>query len=57
MASTKHKRGKEMLLLKEARERDIAESLHAYDKTNHPAGETFPMEQCVYRLKVLNTFL
>ena len=57
VASTKHKRGKERLLLKEARERDIAESLHAYDKTNHPAGETLPMEQRVYRLKVLKTFL
>jgi hypothetical protein len=57
IASSKHKRGKEKLQHKEARERDIAKCLKAYDEINHPAGETLPMEQRVYRLKVLKTFL
>ena len=57
VASNKHKRGQERLQLREARERDIAKCLKAHDKINHPAGETLPMEQRVYRLKVLKTFL
>ena len=57
IASSKHKQGKEKLQHKEARERDIAKCLKAYDEINHPAGETLPMEQRVYRLKVFKTFL
>ena len=48
--------GQERLKLKEARERDIAKCLKAHDEMNHPAGETLPMEQRVYRLKVLSHF-
>jgi hypothetical protein len=50
-------RGQERLQLREARERDIAKCLKVHDKINHPAGEMLPMEQRVYRLKVLKTFL
>ena len=53
----KHKTSKEKLTTKEAREKDIANSLKAYDTKHHPVGETLPMEQRVYRLKVLKTFL
>ena len=58
IGSNKHKSGKEKLALKEAY-RDVAECLKAHDNTNmsHPAGETLPMDQRVYRLKVLKTFV
>ena len=55
--SAKHKTGKNRLSLKEARERDIAESLVATDQQNHPVGEMLPLDQRVYRVKVLKTFL
>ena len=54
IASNKHKVGKEKLALKESRERDIAK---VNDEANHPVGETLPMEQRVYRVKVLKSFL
>ena len=59
ITSTKHKTSKEKLAKKEAKERDIATSLktYRYDDTTHPAGETLPMEQRVFRLKVVKTFL
>ena len=57
IGSNKHKSGKEKLALKEARERDIAKCLKVHDDISHPVGETLPMEQRVYRLKVLKTFL
>ena len=43
--------------MKEARERDIAKCLKVHDDMSHPVGEILPMEQRVYRLKVLKTFL
>ena len=55
--SNKHKSSKERLTLKEARERDIAKCLTVHDDVSHPVGDTLPMEQRVYRLKVLTTFL
>ena len=42
---------------KEARERDIAESLTKYNKEIHPRGETLPQEQQVYRVNVVSAFL
>ena len=57
ISSSKHKTTKEKLALKEAKVRDIATSLKAYDETAHPIGETLPMEQRIYRLKVVETFL
>ena len=53
----KHNTSKEKLSSKEAREKDIASSLKNFDTEHHPVGETLPMEQRVYRLKVLRTFL
>ena len=50
----KHKLGKERLLRKEARERDIAS---AFEVCQHPRGETLPEEERVYRAKVIWTFL
>ena len=57
VASAKHKTGKEKLGQKEAREVDIANLMKAEDKVNHPVGETLPMAQRVYRVKVLKSFL
>ena len=53
----KHKTSKEKLASKKAREKDIATSLKTFDTEHHPVGETLPMEQRLYRLKVLKTFL
>ena len=55
--SKKHIAGKGKLSLKEAKERDIAESLVSSDQLDHPVGETLPLEQRVYRVKVVKTFL
>ena len=57
VSSTKHKTGKEKLAAKEVRERDIAKLLKQSDEVNHPVGETLPMEQRVYRVRVLKSFL
>ena len=56
VSSTKHKTGKGKLTAKEAKERDIAKLLGKGDVT-HPVGETLPMDQRVYRVKVLKCFL
>ena len=53
IASKKHKTGKSKVALKETRERDIAKLLQKGD-INHPVGETLPMDQLVYRIKVLS---
>ena len=53
----KHKRAKEKLSRKEARERDIAESLRSYDKEVQPAGTQVSMEERVFRLRVVEEFL
>ena len=51
----KHKTGKDKLVSKEAKERDIVRLLREGDVT-HPVGETVPMDQRVYRVKVLKCF-
>ena len=51
VSSCKHKTGKEKLGTKEARER-YSQVVARNDK---PVGETLPMEQCVYRVKVLKS--
>ena len=48
--------GKVKFSLNEARERDIAKLLQEGD-VNYPVGETLPMDQRVYRVKVLKCFL
>ena len=55
--SVKHENSKKRLEKKEARERDIAESLTKYNTEVHPRGETLPQEQQVYRVKVVSAFL
>ena len=42
---------------KESRERDIAPALAVYDEHMHPRGETLPIDQRVYRMKVVTAFL
>ena len=56
VSSAKHETGKDRLASKEAKERDIAKLLRKGDIT-HPVGETLPMDQRVYRVKVLKCFL
>ena len=38
-------------------EHDIAATMKAYDDEVHPKGETLPMEERVYRVKCVRTFL
>ena len=55
--SKKHTSGKGRIQKKEAKERDIAESLKEYDNEFHPKGESLTMEHRVYRVKVVKSFL
>ena len=55
--SAKHASSKKRRERKEARERDIADSLTKYNKEFHPRGETLPQQQQVYRVKVVSAFL
>lgn len=55
--SSKHQKSKQRLESKEARERDIADSLRKYNETTHLRGETLPEDQQVYRVKVVTAFL
>ena len=55
--SVKHIDGKVRLQRKEKHERDIAATMKAYDDEVHPKGETLPMEERVYRVKCVRTFL
>ena len=55
VSSAKHKTGKDKLASKDAKERDIARLLREGDVT-HPVGETLPMDQRAYRVKVLKCF-
>ena len=60
MKSSKHAKGKERmsnLLKKEARERDLAETLQKSNDDVHLRGETLPQTQQVFRVKVLKSFL
>lgn len=56
-SGNKHKDAKDRLAKKEARERDIADSLVIYDKTEQPAGTSVSMSERVYRVKVVENFL
>ena len=55
--AAKHSAGKERLVRKEHRERDIAEAFRQYDYEVHPSGETLPEDVRIYRVNVLSTFL
>ena len=52
-----HKDTKLKLAKKEARERDIADCLVAYDKLEKPAGTSVSMAERVYRVEVVEYFL
>lgn len=52
----KHPSAKQKLAREEAQERDIAQSLIAYDKEVEPAGQTVSMEMRVYHTKVVENF-
>ena len=56
-SGNKHQDAKDRLAKKEARERDIADSLVAYDKAEQPAGTSVSMAERVYRVKVVENFL
>ena len=49
----KHQKSKEKLMGKEARERDLAQSLAKHDAQTHRKGETLTEEHKVYRVKVV----
>lgn len=55
--SLKHKRGQERLRVKEARERDLADSLKRHDQQMSQSGDTLPEAQRIFRVKVAMTFL
>ena len=57
LKSLKHLNGKEKLRHRETQEADIAESLTKYNSEVHPKGETLPLSQQVFRVKVMKTFL
>ena len=54
--SNKHQRGQEAVARREAREKDIVDTLKDYDKQAHPAGETLPKAQRVFRVEVVKSF-
>ena len=55
--SGKHKYGKQKLKSKEAREGDISVALQAHNEKTHQEGESLPISQQVYRVKVVTAFL
>ena len=57
LKSSKHIKGKEKLKKKEVQEKDLAETLQRYNNEVHLRGETLPLTQQVFRVKVLKAFL
>ena len=55
--SQKHAASKKKLEEKGKREQDITQAFAKYNEEEHLRGETLPMEQQVYRVKVVTTFL
>ncbi len=55
--TAKHAHGKDALMKRESRERDIVQALRRFDDQNHPTGETLSEAQRVFRVKVITTFL
>ena len=55
--SNKHQCGQEAVARREAWERDIVDAPEDYNKQAHPAGETLPKAQRVFRVKVVKSFL
>ena len=57
LKSSKHDEGKKKLKTKGAREKDISLALEKHNEKNHLEGETLPINQQVYRVKVVKSFL
>jgi len=55
--SVKHTEGKEKLKTKEKKERDIASALAVHNRETHQEGESLPVDQQIYRVKVVTAFL
>ena len=55
--AAKHKLGKVKLQKKENRENETGEALKRYNSECHLVGETLPLEQQTYCVKVVETFL
>ena len=49
--SSRHVKGKEKLASKEAREKDISDTLTKYDSHVHPVGETLQTDIRVFQVK------
>ena len=57
MQSTKHLDSKSKLQVKQKREQDIAQQLQKHNAEVHQRGESLPLDQQVYRVKVVRSFL
>ena len=55
--SAKHGEGKEKLNKRSSSEVDIATALQSHNKQNHTEGESLPVDQQVYQVKVMKAFL
>ena len=55
--STKYGEGKEKLNKRSSSEVEIATALQAHNKQNHTEGESLPVDQQVYQVKVMKAFL
>ena len=55
--SQKHDKGKKALKVELKREQDIADALARHNSEVHLRGETLPMQQHVYRVKVVTALL
>ena len=53
----KHINAKEKMRLKSLKEQDIAEALSKHNSDVHLRGDTLPMSQQVYRVKVVTSLL
>ena len=57
MSSQKHALSKNKLNERKGMEAYLTSSLKTYDQHVHPKGESLPVEQRVYRVKVIKTFM
>ena len=57
MQSAKHRESKSKLQVKQKREQDIAQALQKHNAEVLQRGETLPLSQQIYRVKVVRSFL
>ena len=55
--SAKHGKGKEKLNKRSSSEVEIATALQSHNKQNHTEGESLPVDQQVYQVKLMKAFL